>query len=84
MAMKLFPNPIDSKAIAFQCKIGEKWFMIGYVVSEALDYVHEEMNHNNILNILMSNTLVVIESIHFDRVFTILLYVIIIVHVQSH
>ena len=44
--VKLVPeldNPMDSKAIAFKCQIGEKWFTIGYVVSEALDHVHKEM-----------------------------------------
>ena len=30
-------NPIDSKAIAFSCYIGESWCTIGYVVSEVLD-----------------------------------------------
>ena len=52
--VKLFlepDNPVNFKAIAFRCKIGEKWFTIGYVESEALDCVRKEMNDNNILSV---------------------------------
>ena len=55
--VKLLPepdNPVDSKAIAFQCQIGEKWFTIGYIVSEALDHVHKELKKNNILSVEFS------------------------------
>ena len=38
-------NPYDSKAIAFQCKIEGKWCLIGYVVREVLDIVHEAMKN---------------------------------------
>ena len=34
-------NPQDSKAIAFKCKVDGKWCVIGYVVREALDVVHQ-------------------------------------------
>ena len=43
--VKLSPepsNPIDSKAIAFTCKIGDSWQKVGYVVHEALDEVHAD------------------------------------------
>lgn len=33
-------NPKDSRAIAFDCKQGEKWEPIGYVIKEVLDDVH--------------------------------------------
>ena len=33
-------NPFDAKAIAFQCYIGSRWQIIGYIVKEALDEVH--------------------------------------------
>ncbi len=47
-------NPVDSKTIAFKCQIGEKWFTIGYIVSEALDHVHKEITKNNIHSVEFS------------------------------
>ena len=44
-------NPIDSKAIAFMCKVENDWERIGYVVQEALDDVHEAINTNKILGV---------------------------------
>ena len=29
-------NPYDSRAVAFKCELGGKWYSIGYVVSELL------------------------------------------------
>ena len=44
-------NPMDSKAIAFMCKVETDWERIGYVVQEAQDDVHEAINTNKILAI---------------------------------
>ena len=41
-------NPKDSRAIAFECKLTSKWERIGYVVKEALDSVHHEMDTDHI------------------------------------
>ena len=40
--IKMFPEPtnpiaVDTKAIAFNCKVDGSWLTIGYVVCEALD-----------------------------------------------
>ena len=42
-------NPQDSKAIAFKCKVDGKWCVIGYVVREALDVVHQAMKEKRII-----------------------------------
>lgn len=44
-------NNIDSRSIAFMCKVDKNWERIGYVVSEALPDVHHAMDHNKILKI---------------------------------
>ena len=44
-------NPADSNAIAFQCFVQEKWQRVGYVVCEALPYVHDAMRDNVILSV---------------------------------
>lgn len=44
-------NPADSNAIAFQCFVQEKWQRVGYVVREALPYVHDAMRDNVILSV---------------------------------
>ena len=36
-------NPFDSNAIAFECQIDGMWQIIGYIVREALDEVHEAL-----------------------------------------
>ena len=36
-------NPFDSRAIAFMCFMDEKWYRIGYVMSEILEEVHQCM-----------------------------------------
>jgi hypothetical protein len=41
-------NPKDSRAIAFDCKLTSKWERIGYVVTEALNSVHHEMDIDSI------------------------------------
>lgn len=42
-------NPVDSTAIAFQCFVQEEWQRMGYIVQEALPYVHDAMRDNAIL-----------------------------------
>lgn len=44
-------NPIDSRAIAFECKIKNEWKFIGYIVREALDAVHEALESQRITEI---------------------------------
>lgn len=39
-------NQYDSKAIAFQCLLDNKWIRIGYIVKEALDHVHKALDDN--------------------------------------
>ena len=41
-------NPVDARAIAFQCKVDATWKTIGYVVSEVLDDVHLAISTNSI------------------------------------
>ena len=44
-------NPYDSKAIAFDCKSGEKWELIGYVAKEATGSVHHAMDNKQIISV---------------------------------
>ena len=44
-------NPVDAKAIAFQCKLNNVWSTIGYVVSEVLDEVHQALSTNSITDV---------------------------------
>lgn len=44
-------NPCDSHAIAFMCKIGDKWERIGYILREAVETVHEAINNKEILDV---------------------------------
>lgn len=44
-------NPYDSQAIAFESKVDEAWQVIGYVVREALDEVHETLAAKKILGV---------------------------------
>lgn len=44
-------NPVDSKAIVFQCKLDEAWVTIGYVVHEALDELHEALASKKIIKV---------------------------------
>ncbi len=39
-------NPVDAHAIAFECKLNDKWQKIGYVVREALDAVHDALQRS--------------------------------------
>ena len=50
--VKLVPepdNPYDSKAIAFHCKVDGNWCLIGYVVREVLDTVHQAIKEKKII-----------------------------------
>ena len=54
VAVRLEPeptNPVDRKAIAFQCKVNGTWSTIGYVVSEILDEVHQALSTNCITDV---------------------------------
>lgn len=44
-------NPVDSEAIAFRAKISDKWHTIGYIVREALPYVHDALKRNVIQSV---------------------------------
>lgn len=43
-------NPYDSRAINFQCELNKKWKIIGYVVKELCDAVHEALSENKIVS----------------------------------
>ena len=49
--MKEPNNPKDSRAIAFECKPGDNYVRIGYVLREALDAVHNAIDQNKILKV---------------------------------
>lgn len=52
VAVKLVPEPdnlYDSKAIAFHCKVDGSWCLIGYVVREVLDTVHQAIKEKKII-----------------------------------
>lgn len=42
-------NPFDARAIAFRCLLNEKWITIGYIVREAVEYVHSAI-HDNVIS----------------------------------
>ena len=42
---------MDSKAIAFECNLESEWKIIGYIVREALDAVHDALNKHTITEI---------------------------------
>lgn len=44
-------NPYDSRAIAFKCELGGKWYTIGYVVSELLEEVHAAIDSDSIVSV---------------------------------
>ena len=44
-------NPKDARAIAFDCKLGHDWKIIGYVVKEALDGVHDAIQTDSIISV---------------------------------
>lgn len=51
--VKLVPepnNPFDSRAISFQCYIDNSWKIIGYLVKEVCDSVHEALQSNSVVS----------------------------------
>ena len=54
VGVRLIPepnNPVDAKAISFQCYYSGSWVIIGYVLHEILDDVHFALNNNLITNV---------------------------------
>lgn len=54
VATKIVPEPsnkIDSKALSFQCFHKDKWIVIGYVVHELLDEVHQAITKHLVTNV---------------------------------
>ena len=52
--VRITPEPTnvhDARAICFRCHVDGKWHRIGYIVREALDYVHAAMAENKILSV---------------------------------
>ena len=43
-------NPFDSRAISFQCELNNNWHVIGYVIKELCDSVHEAITNGNIVS----------------------------------
>ena len=49
--VKLVPeptNPYDSRAICIQCEIDGKWKIVGYVVKEICDSIHQALDSNSV------------------------------------
>ena len=49
--VKLVPeptNPYDSRAISIQCEIGGNWKIVGYVVREICDNIHQALDSNSV------------------------------------
>ena len=46
-------NPFDSNAIAFECQIDGMWQIIGYIVREALDEVHEALAAKKVIKVAL-------------------------------
>ncbi len=44
-------NPINAKAISFECQINGHWQRIGYAVNEVLDELHRDMRNNVIIGV---------------------------------
>ena len=47
-------NPYDSKPIAFECQVDGVWCIIGYVVREALDELHDAMAGKKITQVSLA------------------------------
>ena len=46
-------NPFDLNAIAFECQIDGMWQIIGYIVREALDDVHEVLAAKKVIKVAL-------------------------------
>ena len=52
--LRLMPepyNPMDNKAIAFECCMQGKWMRVGYVIRELTEEVYEAYKQNEIVNV---------------------------------
>lgn len=47
-------NQYDANAIAFMCRIDDKWNRIGYIVRECLEHVHLALSERRILAVKIS------------------------------
>lgn len=47
-------NQYNTRAVAFLCKINDKWQRVGYVVKECLEYVHKAMSEGHILSVKLA------------------------------
>ena len=55
--VKLVPepnNPYDSRAISFQCLVKQSWKIIGYVVRELCDCIHDAITKHSIVEVKLS------------------------------
>ena len=51
--VKLVPeptNPYDSHAISIQCETGGNWKIVGYVVKEICDSIHQALDSNSVMS----------------------------------
>ena len=46
-------KPFDSNAIAFKCQIDGTWQVIGYIVREAVNEVHEDLAANKVIKVAL-------------------------------
>lgn len=44
-------NPVDVRAIAFECNVSDKWQRIGYIVQEAVEAVHDALKRHLITDV---------------------------------
>ena len=52
--VKLVPeptNPYDSHAISIQCEVGGNWKIVGYLVKEICDSIHEALDSNSVTSV---------------------------------
>lgn len=47
-------NPFDSRALAFQCFVENQWQVIGYMIKELCDIVHEALTNGSIVSTRLS------------------------------
>lgn len=55
--VKLVPepnNPYDSQAISFQCLVNQSWKIIGYVIRELCEYIHDAIAKHSIVEARLS------------------------------
>ena len=70
--VRLIPEPdnqYDSKAIAFKCCLDGNWIRIGYVVRDALDYVHAAISAKKIISVKFAWVKFMVEWFAVDRAF---------------